>query len=266
MYSFLTVLTKNSDILIELEGVPQSGCAAMESQIALPAKFHTHDSSEMSDLSTLYFLACISIRRLLNRIHKLLYAKKWVVPDMNLIKELDLQIEEWREVLPPYLHFELTEITAPARNSYQGFLRQRYLAARSVIFRPVFNFVVTMHLRNSRPPGFQDAVTNAGLCVEAVMLHMNNLRGFAHTVVIDTWICSLSMAGVVLVLYIAYKTPPLRQVMQEKYGMERIRASVLELQNKLDGFMRSAPEISPSVKQCVEMIENVREIIWRDEN
>ncbi|KAK9489771.1 hypothetical protein V1508DRAFT_458272 [Lipomyces doorenjongii] len=195
------------DIIVELEEIPQSGCSSMESQ-----------SRDTSDLSTLYFLACISIRRLLNRIHNLLYSQESIarmhqVPDMNLISELFHQLEEWRTVLPPYLKFGLSSMGEPAANSYQGFLRQRYLAAKSVIFRPVFNFVVvTANLRSGQLAVISDMVPHAEHCIEAVVMHMTNLRGFTHTVVIDTWICSLSMAGVVLVLYIAWKTPSLKTV------------------------------------------------------
>ncbi|KAK9312240.1 hypothetical protein V1524DRAFT_369966 [Lipomyces starkeyi] len=258
-----------SDIIVELEEIPQSGCSSMESQVPLPTRFDTHESRDTSDLSTLYFLACISIRRLLNRIHTLLYSQESVarmhnVPDMNIISELFHQLEEWRTVLPPYLKFDLSSMGEPAANSYQGFLRQRYLAAKSVIFRPVFNFVVTTNLRNGQLPVISDMVPHAEQCIEAVMMHMTNLRGFTHTVVIDTWICSLSMAGVALVLFIAWKTPPLKTVLEEKVGIVRIKNAMVELQERLDGFMRTSPEISPSVRQCVEMIGIVRGLIWRD--
>ena len=55
----------------------------------------------------MYFLACISMRRLLNRVHHLLFDKDTGVnldsarfPGM--VQELDLQLDEWRELL---LHF-----------------------------------------------------------------------------------------------------------------------------------------------------------------
>ncbi|KAK9358509.1 hypothetical protein V1504DRAFT_442078 [Lipomyces starkeyi] len=213
----LAMLTWNSDIIVELEE-------------------YTHESRDTSDLSTLYFLACISIRRLLNRIHTLLYSQESVarmhnVPDMNIISELFHQLEEWRTVLPPYLKFDLSSMGEPAANSYQ--------AAKSVIFRPL--------------PVISDMVPHAEQCIESVMMYMTNLRGFTHTVVIDTWICSLSMADVALVLFIAWKTPPLKTVLEEKVGIEQ-----------LDGFMRTSPEISPSVRQCVEMIGIVRGLIWKD--
>ncbi|KAK9465655.1 fungal-specific transcription factor domain-containing protein [Lipomyces arxii] len=253
-----------SDLVVELDKVPQSGCAQMESQIALPSKFDTHSTRDTSDLSTLYLLACISIRRLLNRIHKLLYSKESVtrmqsVPDMNLIAELAHQLDEWRDVLPPYLQFELS--TQPAQNDHQGFLRQRYFAAKSVIYRPVFNYVVTMNLHGIQPPGIGDAVASAEQCLDAAYLHMTNLRGFTHTVVIDTWICALSMTGVALVLYIAWQTPSLKQKLQEKIGVDRIRNALWELKLKIDDMMLTAPEISPSVSQCVSIIEATRDVI-----
>lgn len=36
-----------------------------------------------------------------------------------------------------------------------------------------------------------EMVDKCEVCLEAILLHILNLRGFAHTVLVDTWICSL---------------------------------------------------------------------------
>jgi hypothetical protein len=37
-----------------------------------------------------------------------------------------------------------------------------------------------------------EMVDKCEICLGAILLHILNLRGFAHTVMVDTWICSLS--------------------------------------------------------------------------
>lgn len=38
----------------------------------------------------------------------------------------------------------------------------------------------------------QEVLKNCKACLDACLLHILNLRGFAQTVLVDTWICSLS--------------------------------------------------------------------------
>ena len=41
-------------------------------------------------------------------------------------------------------------------------------------------------------PASRDVLKNCKACLDACLLHILNLRGFAQTVLVDTWICSLS--------------------------------------------------------------------------
>jgi len=41
-------------------------------------------------------------------------------------------------------------------------------------------------------PASPDVLKNCKSCLDACLLHILNLRGFAQTVLVDTWICSLS--------------------------------------------------------------------------
>lgn len=161
--------------------------------IPLPGHYTTHIDVQEEEQSSLYFLACISMRRLLNRVHHLLYAKESGVSLDNarfpyLISELDHQLEEWREFLPAAFHFSIG--TDEASNQHAGFLRQRYLTCRSVIYRPYLKWVLSNSAGDGALP--QDVLDKCSFCLDACLLHILNLRGFAHSVMVDTWICSLS--------------------------------------------------------------------------
>lgn len=196
-----------SDYLAELPALPQSGVSQVESSTPLPGEFDTHYSPEQKELSSLYFLACISMRRLLNRVHHLLYARSTGTA-LNpakfpaVVRELDHQLDEWREVLPRALAFD---VDLNAVNGLQGtmstpqteagsFLRQRYLTCRSVIYRPYLMWtlsgVQTVNATNA--PLQQEALNGSKICLDSCLLHILNLRGFGQTCLVDTWICSLS--------------------------------------------------------------------------
>src|SRR5699024_3832803 len=108
---------------------PLSGIGEIESSVPLPGHFHTHDSEEDVQKFSLYFLACISMRRILNRVHHLLYAKDTgAVFDHHhlpsVVNELDDQLEEWRDFLPAPFQFSID--ASLANNQQAAFLRQRY--------------------------------------------------------------------------------------------------------------------------------------------
>jgi hypothetical protein len=186
-------LMRHSDYLAELAALPQSGVSEVESTIALPSDFNTHDSAADEEYSALYFLACISMRGLLNRVHNLLYAKESgaSLDDARfpaLVSELNHQLEEWRDCLPPAYRFSVD--TEPTENQHGGFLRQRYLTYKSVIYRPYLTWALAYSQLHTR---LQRTVTErCQACLDACLLHALNLQSFAHTVMVDTWICSLS--------------------------------------------------------------------------
>lgn len=257
------------------------------------------------ELSSLYFLACLSMRRLLNRVHDLLYsASSGASLDSArfpfIVAELSHQLEEWRELLPAAFHF--TVDATPTSSPHGGFLRQRYLTCKSVIYRPYLTWVL-----RSWDGGLRDGLEGEGrglgmgmgrvgvtaemvdkceICLEAILLHILNLSGFAHTVLVDTWICSLrcvlnppplgpflllllfspfgyclgqdtdavkSMAGGMLILLAATRIPPLRSRM----GSEVTTLGPL-LEDFISQWMQIPGEtISPSVEQSLRMICDV---------
>ncbi|KAB5578783.1 hypothetical protein GE09DRAFT_560777 [Coniochaeta sp. 2T2.1] len=277
-----------SDYLAELS-VPVSGVGRIESSIPLPGvyPFSTHQSQQEEEQSSLYFLACISMRRLLNRVHQLLYARdtgsacnfasSLSSNDVRfpvVVAELDHQLEEWRDVLPAAFAFDVGfehERTAGKRHGeggggvglvseHGGFLRQRYLTCRSVIYRPYLMWMlsgagdggsgVVGGIGGGRVPVSEEVLRNCKACLDACLLHILNLRGFAHTVLVDTWICSLSMAAAMLVLLAACRMPALRGLI----GPEVLLAGD-HLMHLFEGWQRvSGDPSSPSVDQSVRVI------------
>lgn len=165
----------------------------------LPGNYNAHTSLVQEEQSSLYFLACISMRRLLNRVHQLLYAKDTGAATNpsrfpSIVAELQHQLDEWRDVLPPSFSFRVDTSTAP--NAASGFLRQRYLTCRSVIYRPYLMWLLSG--KEGGGSGFNanspssEVLGCCKACLDACLLHIINLRGFSHTVLVDTWICSLS--------------------------------------------------------------------------
>ncbi|KAF5237861.1 hypothetical protein FANTH_10575 [Fusarium anthophilum] len=135
-----------ADYMAELSACPPSGIARVESSIPLPSTYHTHPSEIVEEESSLYFLACISMRRLLNRVHQLLYAKDTGAAFDHtrfprIVAELQRQLDDWREVLPASFSFSID--TEEAATAAGGFLRQRYLTCKGVIYRPYLMWMLT---------------------------------------------------------------------------------------------------------------------------
>ncbi|OIW30390.1 C6 zinc finger domain-containing protein [Coniochaeta ligniaria NRRL 30616] len=250
-----------SDYLAELSALPQSGIALIESSIPLPAQYNTHANIQEEEQSSLYFLACISMRRLLNRVHHVLYARESGVSLDNgrfpsVVSELNHQLEEWREFLPVSLKFSVD--AQETANEYGGFLRQRYLTCRSVIYRPYLTWIITNCMDTMTTP--ENVLGSCKSCLDACLLHIINLRWFAHTVFVDTWICSLSMTAAMLILLVACRLPVLRQLVGEE---------VLTAASYLKQLIQEWTEISgqpdsPSIEQSLRLITEIDGFIQQE--
>ncbi|KAL4932490.1 Zn(II)2Cys6 transcription factor [Aspergillus undulatus] len=241
-----------SDYLAELSALPQAGIADIESSVPLPGEYNTHLSSAIEEQSSLYFLACISMRRLLNRVHDLLYARNsGVASDVNqfpsVVAELDHQLTRWKDLLPPPFQFAINQEAAPSIEA--GFLRQRYLACKSVIYRPYLTAGLSLTTRGEQVP--DTVYEGCKTCLEACCLHAQNLQGFPQTVMVDTWICSLSMASVMLIALAAAREASLRTC------LPNINELGPHLAKNLTKWMQVPGRgVSPSVMQSVRLIED----------
>ncbi|WDK12921.1 C6 zinc finger domain-containing protein, partial [Colletotrichum graminicola] len=259
-----------SDYLAELSGLPQSGIARIEASTPLPGDYNTHRDPQIEEQSSMYFLACISMRRLLNRVHQLLYARGTGAALDHarfpyVVAELNHQLDDWREVLPPAFAFSVgfNEVnnSQSTATEHGGFLRQRYLTCRSVIYRPYLMWMLSgMAGGNGASSDLlvsQDALNNCKACLDACLLHILNLRGFGQTVLVDTWICSLSMAGAMLVLLAACRISTLKDMI----GPEVLGAGA-HLRQLLQGWQGVMGEpTSPSVNQAIRIISDADRFI-----
>lgn len=160
------------------------------------------------------------MRRLLNRVHDLLYSKEngAFVDEKRfayLVTTLDQQLQDWYSALPPAFRFSFD--TQPAPSQFSAFLRQRYFTCRSVIFRPYLNLVLEdpRHRIN-----IDDSLAEkCKICLDACILHILNLQSFSHTVLVDTWICALSMACAMLVILAAHQIPSLTRCIRPDIGI-----------------------------------------------
>ena len=173
--------------------LPQNFNAEIESAISLPGKFHSHEAIEEEEKSTLYFLASISLRRLLNRAHYILYDRDIGLqidsdhfPSVN--QELARQLQDWYEALPSSLQFPEDGKTADGPHS--EYLRQWYLSCRSVIYRPFLEWALVnpfSDLYNN-----QRVLDGCQAAFDTCFIKLRYLKQAPYTVLVDTWPCSLS--------------------------------------------------------------------------
>lgn len=141
---YWNTLLFESDLLAELN-LPHSGVAQFEEQVGLPGGF-VGDGDEDEPVAAdelWYFLAEIALRRLLNRVSQLLYSDDAFAKTSNLgpvVAELDYQLTQWYEGLPPPLQFSFARV--PLRDPVQTVLKLRYYACKVIIYRPYTHCVL----------------------------------------------------------------------------------------------------------------------------
>ncbi|KAK8097291.1 hypothetical protein PG999_013235 [Apiospora kogelbergensis] len=246
--------TFRSDYLAELSALPQSGVARIESSIPLPGSYTTHQDPDETEHASLYFLACISMRRLLNRVHQLLYARdSGAATDPTrfpaIVTELDHQLDEWRDVLPPAFLFNINDM-AEYPSECGGFLRQRYLTCKSVIFRPYLAWLLANGPSDTAGASRAEILGRAKICLDACTSHILGLTGFSHTILVDTWICVLSMATAMMILLATCHS--LRQITQMRHDIMSTGPHLRKVFRRWQEVL-GIPE-SPSVEQGMRII------------
>ncbi|KAK8069253.1 C6 zinc finger domain-containing protein [Apiospora phragmitis] len=244
-----------SDYLAELSALPQSGVARIESSIPLPGSYTTHQDPDETEHASLYFLACISMRRLLNRVHQLLYARdSGAATDPTrfpaIVTELDHQLGEWRDVLPPAFRFDTNDMSGGYPSECGGFLRQRYLTCKSVIFRPYLAWLLANGPSDTAGASRTEILGRAKICLDACTSHILGLTGFSHTILVDTWICVLSMATAMMILLATCHS--LRQITQLRHDIMSTGPHLRKVFRRWQEVL-GTPE-SPSVEQGMRII------------
>lgn len=175
------------DRLAELE-VPQSGLQKHSDIMPLPSFGEGMDDSE-----TTWYLAEISIRRLLNRVHNSIYPR---IQDLNnddlelfspeqssklytICRELQRQLDTWQASIPEPFRFDLSGVRPP-HHDREHVLGIRFLATSHIIYRPFVLHTVAFYKRqldlqedtmNLMPEGILE---KCQICIESCRAYLYN--------------------------------------------------------------------------------------------
>jgi hypothetical protein len=199
------------------------------------------------------------MRRLLNRVHHLLFAKGDGVnmrePRLpSMVKELDEQLNMWYDLLPPTFRFTIDD--QPVENQHGAFLRQRYLTCKALIYRPYLMSALAKDASRSSP----EVIEKCRIWLKACMLHILNLHSYFQTVMIDTWICALSMAGTMAMLLASQRTPSLRDCLGDEVLL--VGPHLRRLLSRWIQCPEGPP--SPSVEQALRWIVTIDDILQQE--
>lgn len=210
------------DRLAELE-LPRSGLQQLTDEISLPS------CTNLGLMQSTCYLAEISIRRLLNRIHNSLYPSKkhvltlsstlltahddFSIQDVSsmiaVCDELHAQLETWHASIPEAFRPALGVGTpAVESNDREAVLRIRYFAARHIIYRPFLLYIVTHGMEHTT----ESMIEKAALCIESCRYYIHNTTRVLVGPSQYTWTFSLSSLGAIVVLTLASLSPDLRHL------------------------------------------------------
>lgn len=189
------------DRLAELE-LPRSGLQQLADTISLP------ECTNLDIVHSTSFLAEISVRKLLNRIHNLLYqsgekdstfssASLTVRNDFGPVDlsalqsfcdELHTQLELWHSSIPDNVRPRLdTEPLTTNSNDRQSILRIRYFAARHILYRPFLLQVI-----NNYGTSPSELIDRACICIESCRKYIHSTTSILAKQSQYTWTFSVS--------------------------------------------------------------------------
>jgi len=165
----------NSDLIAEHQ-LPRSGIEHVVDMMAFPS------SEETNSAAMLCWLAELSCRRLLNRVHHVMYDDALKVAIFNqsssrsdvgsgfqrpissvakTSQELNRQLETWFDLLPITIKPDLQDASTWQVQELNILLR--YHSAKDIIFRPFVMYVCSMS-RDSQVPGL--LLESCGVCID----------------------------------------------------------------------------------------------------
>ncbi|RDW90896.1 putative C6 finger domain protein [Aspergillus mulundensis] len=254
---YWNALLYESDLLAELD-LPHSGIVNFEELVDLPGGFdededEEYDDEDGNDETTRnkpvnpvgrdelwYFLAEIALRRLLNRVSHMLYQKDNSLTLASLapiVSELDFQLSQWYEGLPPPVRFPLSH--APISHSVQTVLRLRYFACRTIIYRP-YILAVFESEQASSDPWVRECCRR---CLEATLYQLENVTTHRDGHLPYLWQGALSMVSQSLLIMGATMSPALSKILPSTLRVDGIISSVIV---EVDRYAHLAPSLKLS--------------------
>ncbi|CAM1504555.1 Fc.00g021460.m01.CDS01 [Cosmosporella sp. VM-42] len=213
------------DRLAELE-LPRSGLQQLTDEISLPS------CTNLGLMQSTCYLAEISIRRLLNRIHNSLYPRKnhvltlsattlmaadgFSMEDVSsmitVCDELHTQLDTWHSSIPEAFR-PMLGVGSPVieSNEREPVLRIRYFAARHIIYRPFVLYIATHGMDRIS----ESMIEKAAICIESCRYYIRNTTQVLVRPSQYTWTFSLSSLGAIVVLTLASLSPDLRHLVPD---------------------------------------------------
>ena len=191
------------DRLAELE-LPQSGLQQLIDEAGLPS------CNNLDPAESTCYLAEISIRRLLNRIHNTLYPQNQMMSALSPIgvtttddlparsaasvraicDELHRQLDMWYDSIPEQFRPPLGVETIT--NDRKAVLRIRYYATKHIIYRPFVLHVVAQGMSLFPDHLVDQILEKCGICIESCRLYLYNTTEMLKRPSQYTWTFSIS--------------------------------------------------------------------------
>lgn len=243
---FWSAFLIESDRLAEFE-LPRSGIENLVDNMRLPL------IPDAPDAVIIHFLAELSIRRLLNRVHNTLYSStepRNIKSLIEICEELNRQLETWYQSTPESARPSLG-MNPPPNNATERsiILRVRYYACRHIIYRP---FVLRMIDQNSSDDEFgiykQQVLENCARCISSIRMYIHNVQYVLSRPSPYTWTLCMSTFGAILVVTAASMSPILKDYVPD----------IIELQDMALKNLSPWAEEGSSIKSIVWLIENLK--------
>lgn len=242
------------DRLAELE-LPRSGLEQLVDSISLP------DCTNLGLMQSTCYLAEISVRRLLNRIHNSLYPRKEhflsvstasltapgnlspteITSIMSICDELYSQLETWHTSIPEDYRPSLDTPMSTEHNDREAILRIRYYAARHIIWRPFVIYIANHGMANASTAIYDRAV----ICLESCRKYIQSTTLVLQRPSMYTWTFSLSSVpslfikrkhcanvvkqlrslGAIIILTMASLSPDMKHLVPD---IDELQSSVIE--------------------------------------
>ncbi|KAK8152188.1 putative Zn(II)2Cys6 transcription factor [Phyllosticta citrichinensis] len=241
---YWNTLLFESDLLADLD-LPHSGIVQLEDNVGLPGGFEEELEDAPAGRDELwYFTADIGLRRILNRVNRLINTKTVSSTSTQelepLVSELDLQLTQWYEGLPLPVQFPHSRV--PLSNPVQTALRLRYFACRTAIFRPYILAVL-----NDESAALDVVVQeNCRRCLEACIRQVEHISAHHAGHLPYLWQGALSVVSQTLLVMGATMSPSLSALLPPPHSMDAIINDVvceIELLAHLAPSLRLSAEI-----------------------
>ncbi|KJZ79814.1 hypothetical protein HIM_00528 [Hirsutella minnesotensis 3608] len=243
---YWNALLFESDLLGEMD-LPHSGVVQLEEQVGLPGGFEGDAEEQVARDELWFFLAEIALRRLLNRVSQLIYAKDASLNMSSLesvVAELDYQLTQWYASLPLPLQFPFSRTAL--HDPVQAVLRLRFFACRTTIYRP-YILAVLENEQAMLDPTIREACQK---CLEASVRQLEHVTDHHAGHMPYLWQGALSVVSQTLLIMGSSMSPPLLNllltIVPHREALNRIISEVImeiELYAPLAPSLQLAAEI-----------------------